>query len=486
MSLKPVFFFFLMAICMQSNAAIRATFDNKQFFVPGGGLLLETHISFDGATLTWAAIDSTSAKATIESTIIISKNDEVVDFRKTVVSSSAQATGSYADFIDLQRFLLDPGSYTIDVELTDVNNPSALPITMKKSVNLFFRTDIPQISSITFVEAYAKATTTSELTKSGFDILPLVSDFFPPTAKQLVFYAEAYNSDKYFTNDDKYLITYALWNEGQAVESTRKYLRKDVATVTPLLERIDLDGLPEGDYRLVIEVRTRDNEEVASQAIGFFKAGQPVSSFTDVESDYMTEPGMAFNNPDSMRMYVDCIYPIAGNIERGTITNLVKTGTTDVQRAYFENFWMSYAPQDPMGEWKKYIRQVWHVNAEYTTPVMPGYRTDRGRVWLQYGKPNTIVMRHNETEVFPYEIWHYYKIGRFNDKRFLFYSRAVSNYDFDLLHSDMLGETKNEDWRSVMRTKNNDLRPTDTQLNSTNQRDTYSFDELEDLFFNPR
>ena len=147
---------------------------------------------------------------------------------------------------------------------------------------------------------------------------------------------------------------------------------------------------------------------------------------------------------------------------------------------------MSYAPHDPMGEWKKYVRQVWYVNAEYTTPVMPGYRTDRGRVWLQYGKPNTIVVRHNETEVFPYEIWHYYKIGRFNDKRFLFYSRAVSNYDFDLLHSDMLGETKNEDWRSVMRTKNNDLRPTDTQLNSTNQRDTYSFDELEDLFFNPR
>jgi hypothetical protein len=58
---------------------------------------------------------------------------------------------------------------------------------------------------------------------------------------------------------------------------------------------------------------------------------------------------------------------------------------------------------------------------------------------------------------------------------------------FVLLHSDMLGEVQNSDWLHQLRNRENRLRVTDSQLNRLNpRRDTFSGEEPEDLFFNPR
>jgi hypothetical protein len=58
---------------------------------------------------------------------------------------------------------------------------------------------------------------------------------------------------------------------------------------------------------------------------------------------------------------------------------------------------------------------------------------------------------------------------------------------FTLLHSDMLGEVSNNDWLQILRSRENTLRVTSSQLNRLNpRRDTFSGEEPEDLFFNPR
>lgn len=476
----------LLCFCSIAQAGIRATFDHKQFLIPGEGAFLETLLSFDGKTLTWADVDESSKQSSVEATIIVMRAGEVVDFKKNRISSPVQPDGQYVDFIDVQRFLLAPGDYTLEVELVDLNDETEGKVTLSRNIEITLQQNEPGISSVTFVQAYAKSSQPTELTKSGYDLLPLVSDFFPRDAKNVVFYAELYNTDKVFADGPKFLLTYAVWNDEGPIESTRKYFRKDAAPVVPMLESLDLSTLTEGRYQLVIEIRTRENEEVRSEAIGFFRSGVSEAPFTVMKQDYVTKPGLAFHNPDSILDYVSCIYPIAMNVERGTIRNLEKDGNQETLLTYFESFWLNRAPENPIEAWLDYRKEVWKVEDMFATPVRKGYDTDRGRVWLQYGKPNTRITRYNETEVFPFEIWHYYKIGRFNDKRFLFYSRAVVNYDFELLHSDMPGEVQNENWPHIMRTKNNDLRPTDTQLNRMNPRDTYSRDELEDLFYNPR
>jgi hypothetical protein len=51
----------------------------------------------------------------------------------------------------------------------------------------------------------------------------------------------------------------------------------------------------------------------------------------------------------------------------------------------------------------------------------------------------------------------------------------------------MLGEVSNTDWLQILRSRENPLRVTNSQLNRLNpRRDTFSGEEPEDLFFNPR
>lgn len=484
--MRFVFVSFLILNTLFVDAAIRATFDYKQFLIPGEGVFLETHLNFQGKSLEWISVDDKTNTATVQATLVVYSGDQVVDFRKVKINASPTPLGVTSDFIDIQRFLLPAGNYTLEVVLIDLNDPNLEEAKFTSPIQISLALDQPEISSITFVEAYMKSTEPNELTKSGLDILPLISDYFPEQANKLVFYAEVYNSGLALQGADKYLLTYAIWNDQGEIPATRKYMRKDIAQVTPLLETVDITAIPSGSYQLVIEMRSPSNEELASESIAFTRRA-PLSLATLNQGDnYVAQPGLAFQNPDSMSSYVSWLYPIAQNNERNTINAQVQAGDQEILQTYFLSFWNERAPEDPIGAWLKYVREVWYVNRKYKTPIVDGYRSDRGRVFLQYGRPNTIVERHNQTNLFPYEIWHYYKIERFNDKRFLFYSRSVVNYDFDLLHSDMLGEVQNHDWPTMMRTKNNDLRPSDSALNRMNPRDTYSFDELEDLFYNPR
>ena len=101
----------------------------------------------------------------------------------------------------------------------------------------------------------------------------------------------------------------------------------------------------------------------------------------------------------------------------------------------------------PEIEWKKYHDEVKRVNAIYGTRIRKGYETDRGRVYLQYGRPNTITQSENEPSAYPYEIWHYYNLGNQTNRRFVFYARELATNDYELIHSDALGEINDPRWQ---------------------------------------
>ncbi|MCK7531387.1 MAG: GWxTD domain-containing protein [Marinilabiliales bacterium] len=102
-------------------------------------------------------------------------------------------------------------------------------------------------------------------------------------------------------------------------------------------------------------------------------------------------------------------------------------------------------------EWLNYLSEVNKVNYAYSTPILKGYESDRGRVYLKYGPPNAISESYDEPATYPYEIWHYYVIkdGQRN-KKFVFYSRDIVTNDFQLLHSDVTGELSNYRWQYVL------------------------------------
>ncbi|HHZ94529.1 MAG TPA: GWxTD domain-containing protein [Flavobacteriales bacterium] len=115
-----------------------------------------------------------------------------------------------------------------------------------------------------------------------------------------------------------------------------------------------------------------------------------------------------------------------------------------------------------------------------------GADTDQGYVYLKYGRPNTIVQRLHGTDYYPYEIWHYHHTLGLSNRRFLFYAPHVVGECLEILQTDLPGEKRNDDWIEILKSRENRLRVTDSQLNRLNPRDTFSREEPEDLYYNPR
>ena len=181
---------------------------------------------------------------------------------------------------------------------------------------------------------------------------------------------------------------------------------------------------------------------------------------------------------------------LATTNEQSTILNvLVPDGDMARMRSYISGFWLerSSSLAEADARHRQFMARVAYVDEMYGDCKQgQGSMTEMGNIYLRFGKPNTVVKRHHETEYYPYEIWHYHKAGRFNNKRFLFFAPHVVSECFELLHSDMLGERQNEDWLAQLKSRENRLRVSESMENRLNPRDAFSREEPEDLFYNPR
>ena len=70
------------------------------------------------------------------------------------------------------------------------------------------------------------------------------------------------------------------------------------------------------------------------------------------------------------------------------------------------------------------------------------------------GPPNTRTQQPNEPSAYPYEIWHYYKIGNFSNRKFVFWNQELASNNYELLHSDMFGEPNNYRWQDMLQKRN--------------------------------
>jgi GWxTD domain-containing protein len=487
--------FLLFLLCLlpatfQSSAQLEAWFDYKVFHIPGEGPYVETHLNFTGTSVSYATQADSTLIAQVETTVIIKKGADIVDFRKIVVSSPAVSANTIVDFMDMQRFKLVNGNYHFEIELRDLNQATSAPEVLNQSFSIAHDEKEPFISDITFVKAYSAVKENTELSKSGVNILPYVNTYFPSHLDALIIYAEIYGTQDIFGKGEKFALSCSILNEdGQVANNQGRLKRTESAAVVPVLQTFDISELRSGNYMVMIEVRNRENELVVSKAISFFRnkyVENPTSSeleLIDVDKSFVAD----YTTREEMLEHIQCLHPIATGVERITIENQMEVADLILMQQYFYHFWARRNSDAPQAEWMTYLKEVEKVQKAYGTRNKKGYETDRGRIYLQYGPPNTLVERRFPEGVWPYEIWHYYDLGAMHDRRFLFYDPTGVQADYELLHSDVPGEIQNFDWKDIMRSQQG-FNTSDDHMNNNNQNQNVSFDyaELETLFYSPR
>ena len=142
---------------------------------------------------------------------------------------------------------------------------------------------------------------------------------------------------------------------------------------------------------------------------------------------------------------------------------------------------MTRNENEPAKAWAKYFIEVQKVNHAYRTMIRKGYETDRGRVYLQYGPPNNIAAVNSDPNSYPYEIWHYYTLSNQRNKKFVFYEPDLVTNDYELIHSDAIGEVNNPAWQLVLNKRSDSTNDPD----ATKGQD-YFGGKANDYFNNPR
>ena len=134
--------------------------------------------------------------------------------------------------------------------------------------------------------------------------------------------------------------------------------------------------------------------------------------------------------------FIKCLSPISTRMESNIIDKKSEKINDTLKRQFLYSFWYNRQPNNPELAWQKYKAEVAKTDQLFATKVRRGYQTDMGRIFLKYGPPNTITDRPNEPSAYPYQIWHYYKIGKFNNKRFIFYKPDLGSDEYVTLHSN--------------------------------------------------
>lgn len=444
----------LILLAFSGNAQVKAKrlkpyLSTTTYFAPGMTPFVENAIAFDCRTAVYKQFEPGKFKATVEVVTIFRKGEETV-FSKVAVDSPVVTDTSNLDgaFIDQQRFSLENGEYQMEINITDLNSGDVLP-TATVTVEVNYPDNVPSISDILLFDSYTKPEKPSTCTKSGYDFLPRVYPFYGSKEDKLNFYVELYNSDKLY-DEGKFLVNYYI----ETVESSNRMQnfafnkRFDVSKVNVMLNSIDIKDLPSGNYYLVIEMHDRSNTLICSKS-WFFQRSNPSVSF-DMEDIGAVSIANTFvsniTEVDTLRKYISYLDPICSEIERTYSKSLVKTDDVKTMQQFLFNFWSKRSPMNPKQGFDDYLAAVKRVNMSFGTTAFPGYRSDRGYVFLKYGQPDKIMEVPDEPAALPYEIWHYYQVANQRDKKFVFMAPDRSTNDYQLIHSNMVGEINNPRW----------------------------------------
>jgi GWxTD domain-containing protein len=465
-----------------------AFFNYATFQSPGKGPYIETYLSFLGGNLAYAKNSKARFNANVEVSVLFLQADVIKASKKYTltgpeVNDTAKTT---LNFIDQQRFPLDNGTYQMELSITDKNKPGSKPFLSKQEITINYANDKVTVSDIELLESFKKSVSPSVLTKNGYDLVPYVANFIPENMTKLGVYAEVYNTKKLIGDSTKFLINYYIesYEKKVALQKYQKFATQKTNNVNVLLTEFDIKNLPTGNYNFVIDIRNDKNEKINDKKV-FFQRYNPNAEIDMNELVALNITGtfvQKYTSTDTLKDYIRSLRPISTENEKVFADNQLKTASVELMQQYLYNFWVQRNTLNPEADWVKYNNEVKKVNKDFGTQTMRGYETDRGRVYLQYGAPDQRTISNTEPNVYPYEIWQYYKLAKQSNKKFVFYNQDLSTNNYTLLHSDVRGEILNQNWQMVLQKR------TIQSNNMDMQKPGYDNfgNQVNDNFSNPR
>ena len=455
---------FLINILSQANAQIKsgnieAHISNAVFSDAATGSYVETYLSVNPHTLFYKKQPDSTYKASLIVIIIFKKNgNEIVQFDKfqlntVAYKNSTEIKNINSALIDLRRNALPKGNYTFITQIENENKKIEL---IDSTLKVDIKTTQFSFSDIELLDTFYQEKTKSIFQRGDISLIPMVMNYFPSLKNKLSFYTEIYPPSS-AQKDRKFILQFAISKKetGKLLEEFSNSEVLEYADVIPVLQTLDISKLSSGNYNLNLQLLNRNNEIFATTSIPFqrFKA---LSRKSDNSTDTLyfnsevdlNKVFVRLFSKEEIRTRLKTIFPIAAVNEGRYIDNLVAENNEEHMKRFYYNFWLRRNHTNPVAAFNEYEAELKIVNNSYGTSYKYGFETDRGRVRLQYGAPNTIQYSADGGNTgSPYEVWDYYALDNQTNIQFVFSPRDRASNEYEIVFTNKTGE-KNYSWNS--------------------------------------
>jgi GWxTD domain-containing protein len=434
----------------QAQNKIKAYLDTKQFYAPEIGPYLEIYIEFAGYTTQFVSCEGGTKATVIVDCAIADSTGNIVFKDYYALDSPISTDSTQNNFLEILRAPLSKGSYTLSIHLEDANREKSM-ISGTIPFEVTDERDQLRFSSVELVDLAFKSQEQSRFTKSNYYIIPLLKNYFNKEMNNLPYYTEVYGAKNALQIERK--VVNAQTGQNYPLLGFTKTFAYQGEPVLALLQEIDITDLATGTYQLQLQAKDLQTGQICNQTFDFERFNDNDIAF-DINSMLLDPAFQQSIHSDSIAYYLESLIPIAKPGEIRTLIDILKQKDTSEMRKHIQAFWYQTSGANAYEQWVKYQSQVRSVEKHYANNYMEGFETDRGRVYLKYGQPNSVVVKESSPSEYPYEIWTYDKIGIYSNRRFVFYNPDLVSNNHRLLHSDMVGELRNPSWQQILVRRN--------------------------------
>ncbi len=421
-----------------------------RFFSPEGQPYIELFLAVEGTSVTPVRHSDTLYVGEVFFQILIKNMAEEAVYADKFIMK----VGSWIDtllenrnalYIDARRLRLPAGLYTLEITAQDKHQRPR-----PQTVRAITQFEVPSsltgfgYSDLLFARRIAAASGAS-YQRHGLFMEPLISGGVVVDPDTLAVFGEIYHVDSLV--EGPYFLRLRIVDAQRAVPVeglTFARRPKKPGAFEAFAFTFPATPLQSGIYLVQTELCNNDGEVLATwyRRLTVLSTREPLVEASETEYDAQ------YNFPEKK---LDELLSGMAYLATPTEKSFLKTLTSfPEKKRFFVAFWKKRQGQPGTLSFKEFLYRFEYAQQHFKSSLRPGYKTDRGRVFIQYGPPNDMQFWLNEPDKYPYMIWTYNQIGSQSNVFFVFYDPDLITGEFPLLHSNKIGELQNRNWRAFL------------------------------------
>ncbi len=451
-----VFTLLLINLSISAQSEMKFEMDYARFHYDSTATYLELYYELIPDGMQTAAVAGGSQLEAVVSVILKDQKTDSLVIKKNwklnhvINPNDSSGVQSLAGVL---AFVVAKGEYKLEVSAYDSKNPAFKKIINENLSIKPFGSDKFSLSDIELSRGIktSDADPKSIFYKNTLEVTPNPNALFSENSPVLFFYSELYNL-KLKDMGASFILQKSLYNSnGKQIYLVNKPIKQAGNSVVEI-GIINLSKYPSGAYTLNLSLIDSTTKLAYVSTKKFFLYNPKIAGAEKLAVGNLGLSGSEFalmTSEECDDLMSKARY-IATDVEQ---SRYKKLDSLKAKQQFLYNFWLTRDndPNTPINEFKEdYIKRVEYANLHFKLNKKQGYLTDRGRVLLIYGEPDSKDYFPNESNFKPHEIWFYNQIE--GGVQFIF-GDPTGFGNYELLHSTKRGEYRDDNWEQRLRTQ---------------------------------